>query len=295
MRAEILTVAIFKGSAEGLEELYQVGESCQFQKSLAGRGMVDGFVLEDPGEVVRDKDGVQAGGEGGVDVGLRAVSDHPRRTGFAAVMFREAAVGSMVFLRENFDSAEVRGEAGAAQLVRLLGVIAFGDQDEAMAGGEVGQGVFNAGEQFDLLGGDGLGEADDAFVLVRRDGDARELLEAVDEGLAETSETVAAGDDGGVLAAVEMFADLLGSVDAVVEIRNEGRDGALEVDVVLPERVVSVDEQGLVGRVPDGIAGGAHSMIIRLSLAVAILRGAMTRLGDVLCSKRVKDWSLAIL
>jgi hypothetical protein len=34
----------------------------------------------------------------------------------------------------------------------------------------------------------------------------------------------------------------------VVEERNEVGDGALEVNVVFPERVVGVDEQGLAGR-----------------------------------------------
>src|SRR5664279_697652 len=34
----------------------------------------------------------------------------------------------------------------------------------------------------------------------------------------------------------------------MIEVGDERRDGALEVDVVLPERVVCVDEQGLSGR-----------------------------------------------
>ena len=34
----------------------------------------------------------------------------------------------------------------------------------------------------------------------------------------------------------------------VIEVADEGGDGALEVDVVFPERVVGVDEQGLAWR-----------------------------------------------
>jgi hypothetical protein len=164
-----------------------------------------------------------------------------------------------------------------------------------MACGEVGQRGFDVGEQFDLMVGDGLGEADDALVLVGWDREACELFEAVDEGLAEALEAVASGRDGGVLAAVQMLAYLLGGVDAVVEIGDEGGDGALEVDVVLPQRVVCIDEQRLVGRVPDRLAGGGHRMIIGWLLVVAILRDAMTRLGDVLCPVCVKDWRLAVL
>ena len=48
--------------------------------------MVDVFVLKDPGEVVRDENGMEAGCEGGVDVGAGAVTDHPRVAGLAAVM-----------------------------------------------------------------------------------------------------------------------------------------------------------------------------------------------------------------
>ena len=47
---------------------------------------------------------------------------------------------------------------------------------------------------------------------------------------------------------VEGLADFGGGVLVVVEIADEGGDGALEVDVVFPEGVVGVDEQGLAGR-----------------------------------------------
>jgi hypothetical protein len=53
---------------------------------LAGGGLVDDFVLEDPGEVVGDEDGVEAGSEGWVDVGAGAVADHPGVGGFAGVL-----------------------------------------------------------------------------------------------------------------------------------------------------------------------------------------------------------------
>ena len=56
---------------------------------LARGGLVDDLMLEDPGEVVRDEDGVKACGEGGVDVGAGAVADHPGIAGFAAVVGRQ--------------------------------------------------------------------------------------------------------------------------------------------------------------------------------------------------------------
>jgi len=56
---------------------------------LAGGGLVDYLVLEDPGEVVGDEDGVEAGAEGGVNVGAGTVADHPGAAGFATVVGRE--------------------------------------------------------------------------------------------------------------------------------------------------------------------------------------------------------------
>ena len=56
------------------------------------------------------------------------------------------------------------------------------------------------------------------------------------------------GQDGFALDSVEGQAHLGGGVLVVVEVADEGGDGALEVDVVFPQRVVGVDEQGLAGR-----------------------------------------------
>ena len=70
-----------------------------------------------------------------------------------------------VFFGDDFDGGEVRGEAGAGQLVGLLGVVALGHEDEAVAGGQLGEGFGDAGEQLDLLLGDGAGEAADALAL----------------------------------------------------------------------------------------------------------------------------------
>ena len=57
-----------------------------------------------------------------------------------------------------------------------------------------------------------------------------------------------------MLNAVEMATYLFGGVDPVVEIGDETGDGPLEVDVVLPEGVVSVDKQGLADPMPEGLA-----------------------------------------
>ena len=75
--------------------------------------------------------------------------------------------------------------------------------------------------------------------------------------------------DGVVLNAVEMATYLFGGVDPVVKVGDEAGDGPLEVDVVLPESVVGVDEQGLADPMPEWLARslvwGAHGLIIKAS------------------------------
>jgi len=229
---------------------------------LAGGGLVDDLVLEDPGEVVGDEDGVKACSEGGVDVRAGAVADHPGIAGFATVVGGERKVGVLVLLREDLDGGEVWGEPGALELAGLLFEVALSDHDEAVAGGEIGEGGGDVGEELDLLIGDGLGEAFDAAVLFFGERDVGELLEAGDERAAEAMQAVAVGEDGRVLDTVEVAADLFGGVDAVIEVGDEAGDGALEVDVVLPEGVVCVDEQGLIGRAAEGRAWKLRSSLI---------------------------------
>ena len=159
---------------------------------------------------MRDEDGVQSGCEGGIDVGTRAITNHPRYAGFAAVVVGEREVGFVVLLGQDFDSGEMRGQARATEFVGLLIGGAFGDEDEAVAGGEFGESFGNAGKELNLLVSDCLGEANDAVMLFGGDRGVAELLKTVDQRTAEAAEAVTVSFDGGVLAVVEMLADLLG-------------------------------------------------------------------------------------
>ena len=89
-------------------------------------------------------------------------------------------------------------------------------------------------------------------VTLGRDGGFAELLEAGDEGFAKALQAVTLRLDGGALDAVEMLADLLRRVHAVVEVGDERGDRALEVNVVLPQRVVGIEQEGLSGRLAKG-------------------------------------------
>jgi hypothetical protein len=157
-------------------------------------------------------------------------------------------ISFVVFFGEDFDGREVGGETGALKLVSLLFGVAFGDHNKAVPGSEVGEGGGHVREEFDLLVGNGLGEALDTATLFVGEGDVCELLEAGNQRAAEAAEAIAVRADCSVFDAVEVAANLLWGVDAMVEIGDETGDGTLEVDVVLPEGVVGVDEQGLVGK-----------------------------------------------
>ena len=112
---------------------------------LASRGLANGLVFQRPGKIVRQEDCVQPSGQRRVDVGLGAVADHPRARRVAGVTGGESAIGGGVLFREDLDGAEVRGQAGARELVALLFGIALGDQQAAVARGKLGQGCSHAG------------------------------------------------------------------------------------------------------------------------------------------------------
>jgi hypothetical protein len=170
-----------------------------------------------------------------------------------------------MLFRQDFDGSEVLGQSRALELASLLFGVAFGDHDEAVTSGEIGESWGDVRKEFDLLVGDGLGEALDAAVFLGCERDVGELLETGDKRAAKAMETVAVGMDGGVLDAVEVVTDFFGSVDAMIEVGDEAGDGPLEVDVVFPEGVVCVDEQRLVDRISGQVGFGGHATIISLA------------------------------
>jgi hypothetical protein len=235
-----------------LEVVEQRGEGIELQEALAARRRVEGLVLHDPGMVVRDEDGVQAGGERRVDVRARRVADHPGGRGIEAVEGDEGSVGGGVLFGEHLDRGEERLQAGADEFVGLLDRVSLGDEQEAVTGREGAERGLDGGHQLDAGAGNGVGEGDDAGMALAPEflGERvfTELLEAGNQGLAETGQTIAISGDRGVLAFIEALADLGWGVDAVVEVGDERGDGPLEVDVVLPEGVVGVEEQGLLSK-----------------------------------------------
>ena len=94
---------------------------------------IEFLVLKNPGIAVRNEDGVQSGSQRGIDVGLRAVSDHPGGRRSATVFFDELRVGRLVLLRHDLRRLEKFPQSRAFDLAALLGERALRYQDQAMA------------------------------------------------------------------------------------------------------------------------------------------------------------------
>ena len=88
-------------------------------------------------------------------------------------------------------------------------------------------------------------EAEDLPVEFGRNWNRAEALECVNQSVPEAVQAVTVLDIAFAFDIVEHFANLLGSELVMVKECDEAGDGTLEVDVVLPERVVGIDQEAL--------------------------------------------------
>ncbi len=84
-------------------------------------------------------------------------------------------------------------------------------------------------------------------MLVRTDIATTKLLKAGCHGVAKAAGAIAVQLYAGVLQVIKVFAHLCRRQGGVGYKVHKAGDGALEVDVVFPKRVIGVEEQGLAG------------------------------------------------
>ena len=178
-----------------LEVFREGGEAVELDEALRRYGFGEIVVLEHPGIGVMHVDGMQAGGEGRVDIGTRTVTNHPCGLWCERVAGDDLAIGVGMLLGRNLDGSEVHVDAGAVEFFLLLARIAFGDQDESMALGQDRKRLSDAGEQFDGLFRDGLREARDALPLLVGDRGFRDLCKTVEQGSLEAGHSVSVRRD----------------------------------------------------------------------------------------------------
>ncbi len=100
-------------------------------------------------------------------------------------------------------------------------------------------------QDLDRVFGDGVRESADGFVQRGGEWLDGQTLESLYQCVSETVKPVSVADNALAFDVVQNLTNLLGRVLMMIQKRNEIRDGALEVDVVFPERVIGVDEQRL--------------------------------------------------
>src|SRR5579859_7570211 len=88
-------------------------------------------------------------------------------------------------------------------------------------------------------------ESADSFVQSGSERLDCQTLEGLHQRVTEAVQSVAVTDNALALDVIQHFAHLPRGILMMVQKRNEIRDGALEVNVVLPERVIGIDEQRL--------------------------------------------------
>jgi len=91
----------------------QVREGGEFKQMLSGRRLVDYLVLEDPGKVVRDEDGIEASAKCRVYVGAWAVADHPGIAAFATMVGGNGDIGFAMLFRQHLNGGEMWRKSGA--------------------------------------------------------------------------------------------------------------------------------------------------------------------------------------
>ena len=223
----------------------EVGKGAELNEALWWHRPPEIIVLEHPGVGVVHVNGVQTRSKRGIDIGPRTVADHPRSLGSERVSHDDLAVGIGVLFGRDLDSGEMHVNSGAVELSLLFLRISFRDQDETMPLGEEVECFRDARQQLDRMIGYGLRKAGDALPLFDRRRLFRELGKAVDERTLKAGHAVSVCRDGCVFTAVQYLAHLGWGVPMMIEISDKAGDRALEIDVVFPQRIVGVDQQGL--------------------------------------------------
>src|SRR5580698_10594097 len=179
-------------------------------------------MFQGPRVLMENENSVEAGGEGGVDIALDAVADHPTGMRSQLVTMDDFAISLRVFFGDDFDGGEVLRQARSRQFVSLLGLVAFGHEDQAMACGQLRDCFRNAGEQFYLLLCDGGSKAAHAMYVLFIHSSGAEALVSSNQGAGKAGDPVAVGQDGCTLLGIQSLADFGGGVFVVTQIADEG-------------------------------------------------------------------------
>jgi len=221
-------------------EFAEAGEDDEF----AGAAH-DGFVFHVPSVLVRDVNGVEADLEGGIDVAAWAVADHPALRLHNFMFADEAGVRDGVFFRDDFNGLKEPLETRALHFCGLFGGFAFGEKNQAVALGEISERFGNAIQNL----GRSAFQVHDAHVNFRKLFALGLVFGELHVGFfkrtAEAADAVPELANVFALGFVEDVADVSAGKTVRLDESYEVFDQILEEDVVLPERIVGVNEEGI--------------------------------------------------
>src|SRR5438105_12751692 len=130
--------------ALGSEMRAQLAEALHHKQATCPRGLTQLLVLQYPGLMVRNEDGIQSRGERRVDVGPGTVANHPCRTERKMEPIHQFEISRGIFFGDNLDAAEVVLQSRTLNFSGLLHRITLGHQEEIVARTEVFDGLNNS-------------------------------------------------------------------------------------------------------------------------------------------------------
>jgi hypothetical protein len=190
-------------------------------KRCGGWSRVQFFMFENPGVAVRDENRVQARGQRGIDVRLRAVADHPGGSRGEFIFLDDRVIGRGVFLRDDLGRRKIIFSpersifpdcSTSAPLVTRIKRCRSCEDTAAFP---------EPRAEVDGMIGDAVGEAVDLGVQLGRDRLTLSRSNVSTSACAKAVQAVAVLHDAFALHIVEHFAHLLGRKLVMIEKRNE--------------------------------------------------------------------------
>src|SRR5208282_2523252 len=120
-----------------LEHIQQAKEACYRNNPRVAQ--VDFLVLELPGVRMRDEDRAQPRLDCGINIRAGTVANHKAVRRIEPGRYDQRPVGGDVFFGRDFYRAEMAGESRTLQLADLLVALSLGEEQQAMARGELGK------------------------------------------------------------------------------------------------------------------------------------------------------------
>src|SRR6201993_1483142 len=209
------------------------------------------LVLEVPGVHMRDIHRVQTRLHRGIDITAGAVADHPAVSFYNLMFIDEQDIGSGIFFSDNFNGFEKALQSRAFHLGSLFGRLALGKENQAMAGGKVGERLGNAIEDLRRS----AFQVHNTIVNFRQYLAPRHLVSQLHVGFfkrpAEASHAVAVLADVFALGFVQDMQDCGPAITAGLDETDEILDQVLEENIVFPEGVVGVNQKRFAFHSPE--------------------------------------------